>query len=158
MRFLRLGSIFVFVIFASGWVAGCTRGTVDTPPYKTPGLPVEQRVQDLLGRMTLQEKVSVLRGAGWMESAAVERLGIPSIKMADGPMGIHSWLENSTITNWLKSAQPTTSTAFPAGVAIAATWDPELAKQEGQEATVSRIRPGPRTRIPERESDHQREW
>jgi beta-glucosidase len=132
MRFLRLASIFVFLIFACGWVAGCVRGTMETPPYKTSVLPVEQRVQDLLGRMTLQEKVSMLRGAGWMESAAVERLGIPSIKMADGPMGVGSWLGSSAITHWLKPAQPLASTAFPAGVAIAATWDPELAKDEGQ--------------------------
>jgi beta-glucosidase len=131
-RFLLLVSFLCFAILASGFTVCVAQSTPDTPPYRNPTLPVEQRVQDLLGRMTLQEKVSMLSGSGWMESAAVDRLGIPSIKMADGPMGIRSWLGSSAITNSLKSAQSTTSTAFPAGVAIGATWDPELAKQEGQ--------------------------
>ena len=47
-------------------------------PYKNAALPVEKRVADLLGRMTLEEKVTMLSGAGWMESAAIPRLGIPA--------------------------------------------------------------------------------
>jgi beta-glucosidase len=104
----------------------------DAAPYKNPQLPVEQRVQDLLGRMTLQEKVSMLSGAGWMESVAIPRLGIPAIKMADGPMGIRSWLGSSAITSAPGAKQVFTSTAFPAGIAVAATWDPEVAQQVGQ--------------------------
>src|SRR5579863_10239570 len=61
------------------------------PPYKDSSVPVEQRVQDLLGRMTLQEKVAMLAGADWMQSVPNERLGIPSIRMSDGPLGIRSW-------------------------------------------------------------------
>ena len=60
-------------------------------PYKNPKTPVEERVKDLLGRMTLEEKASMLAGSGWMESMPIERLGIPAIKMADGPMGVRSW-------------------------------------------------------------------
>jgi len=101
-------------------------------PYKNPNIPVEQRLRDLLGRMTLDEKVSMLAGAGWMDTVAIPRLGIPSIKMADGPMGIRSWLGSSAITSG-PGAKPTfSSTAFPAGIAVAATWDPELAQAEGQ--------------------------
>ena len=44
-------------------------------PYKNPALPVDQRVQDLLGRMTLQEKVAMLIGANWMQTGPNERLG-----------------------------------------------------------------------------------
>jgi len=55
-------------------------------PYKDAKLPVDRRVADLLKRMTLDEKVTMLSGSGWMESAPIERLGIPAIKMADGPM------------------------------------------------------------------------
>ena len=71
----------------------------DVPSYKNPSLPVEQRVQDLLGRMTLQEKVAMLSGADWMQSVPNQRLGIPSIKMADGPLGIRSWAGPSSETS-----------------------------------------------------------
>ena len=100
------------------------------PPYKNPSLPVEQRVQDLLGRMTLQEKVAMLSGADWMQSVPNERLGIPSIKMADGPIGIRSWAGPSSETKGAK--KQVTTTAFPAGVAMAATWDTDLLQSEGQ--------------------------
>jgi len=60
-------------------------------PYKNPKLPVEQRVEDLLGRMTPREEAEMLSGAGWMESRPNARLGIPAIKMADGPMGVRNW-------------------------------------------------------------------
>jgi beta-glucosidase len=91
---------------------------------------VEQRVSDLLRRMTLEEKAAMLAGAGWMETTPNARLGIPSIKMADGPMGVRSWLGSSAITT--ATATTVTSTAFPAGVAMAATWDPVLVEREGQ--------------------------
>jgi len=103
-----------------------------TAPYKDAKLPVEQRVKDLLGRMTIEEKASMLSGAGWMESVAVPRLGIPSIKMADGPMGVRSWLGSSAITSAPAAQKTFSSTALPAGVAIASTWDVSLAQRVGQ--------------------------
>jgi beta-glucosidase len=105
----------------------------DVPPYKNPDLSVEQRVADLLGRMTLEEKVAMLSGSGWMESQPNQRLGIPSIKMADGPMGVRSWAGSSALTSAPGSTVlKVTSTAFPAGVAMAATWDTDLLRREGQ--------------------------
>jgi len=104
----------------------------DIPPYKNPSLPVEQRVQDLLGRMTLQEKVAMLSGADWMQSVPNARLGIPSIKMADGPLGIRSWAGPSAETNAMVSKNKVMTTAFPAGVAMAATWDTDLVQSVGQ--------------------------
>jgi len=102
------------------------------PPYKNPNLPVEQRVQDLLSRMTLQEKVAMLSGADWMQSVPNERLGIPSIKMADGPIGIRSWDGPSSETKKAEGEKKVATTSFPAGVAMAATWDTELVRGEGQ--------------------------
>ena len=104
----------------------------DVPSYKNPSLPVEQRVQDLLGRMTLQEKVAMLSGADWMQSVPNQRLGIPSIKMADGPLGIRSWAGPSSETSAEIAKKQITTTAFPAGIATAATWDTELSQAEGQ--------------------------
>ena len=102
-----------------------------TAPYKNPNLPVEQRVQDLLSRMTLQEKVAMLSGADWMQSVPNERLGIPSIKMADGPTGIRSWAGPSSETNAEVVKKTVNTTAFPAGIAMAATWDTNLLQSEG---------------------------
>jgi beta-glucosidase len=100
-------------------------------PYKDPNTPVEKRVTDLLGRMTLEEKASILAGSGWMESMPIERLGIPAIKIADGPMGVRAWYGSSAVTNAANTPK-VQSTSFPSGVAMAATWDLDLVQREGQ--------------------------
>jgi beta-glucosidase len=101
-------------------------------PYKNAHLAADKRVADLLKRMTLEEKASMLAGSGWMESTPIPRLGIPAIKMADGPLGVRSWAGSSAITGLPGSPLKVQSTSFPAGVAMAATWDPELVRREGQ--------------------------
>jgi beta-glucosidase len=106
--------------------------TQAAPPYKNTALPIDQRVQDLLKRMTLEEKATMLAGSGWMESAPIQRLGIPSIKMADGPMGVRSWAGSSAITNSSANAVRVETTSFPSGVAMAASWDTALVQREGQ--------------------------
>jgi beta-glucosidase len=125
-RFLPL---FVAVLFA-GAIAAPSQDVPSNAPYKNAKLPVEDRVHDLLGRMTLEEKASMLSGANWMESVAIPRLGIPSIKMADGPLGIRSWHGPSARTKG--ESDPFRSTAFPSGIAVAATWDSEVAQSVGQ--------------------------
>lgn len=99
--------------------------------YQDASRPVTERVSDVLSRMTPEEKVSLLAGSGWMESTGVPRLGIPSIKMADGPMGIRNWTGSSAVTSVEGASPAFTSTAFPAGICLAASWDPELARREG---------------------------
>jgi beta-glucosidase len=101
-------------------------------PYKDARLPADQRVADLLSRMTPEEKATMLAGSGWMESAAIPRLGIPAIKMADGPLGVRSWAGSSAITNLPGGPLKVLSTSFPSGVAMAATWDTALVQREGQ--------------------------
>ncbi|MGA7107785.1 MAG: glycoside hydrolase family 3 C-terminal domain-containing protein [Terracidiphilus sp.] len=101
-------------------------------PYKDARLPVEQRVADLLKRMTLEEKATMLSGSGWMESAPIERLGIPAIKMADGPLGVRSWVGSSALTSATNAPVKVETTSFPSGVAMAATWDTDLVEREGQ--------------------------
>jgi beta-glucosidase len=120
------------ILFASIVCLAQKPSSSDVPPYKNSSLPVEQRVQDLLGRMTLQEKVAMLSGADWMQSVPNQRLGIPSIKMADGPLGIRSWAGPSSETGAEVAKKQVTTTAFPAGIAMAATWDTELSQSEGQ--------------------------
>ena len=82
--------------------------------YKNKNLPVEERVEDLLKRMTLEEKIDMLGGTGF-ETKAIERLGIPSLNMTDGPLGVR-W-DNST--------------ALPSGILLGASWNPELVSKLG---------------------------
>jgi beta-glucosidase len=81
---------------------------------------VEQRIESLLTRMTLEEKVSMTAGTGAWHSTAVPRLGIPSLKLTDGPHGARG-----------EGTRGATSAAFPVGVAMAATWDRALIREVG---------------------------
>jgi beta-glucosidase len=131
MRFNRV--VIGLVSFSLSSVMALAQGAADaSAPYKNPKLPVEQRVADALSRMTLEEKVSMLAGSGWMESTGVPRLGIPQIKMADGPMGIRLWTGSSAVTSVEGQVHTFSSTAFPAGIDVAASWDPSLAREEGR--------------------------
>src|SRR5882762_1787515 len=131
MTMRRLPCLISILIVAIPGIAQNQSGS-DIVPYKNRSLPVEQRVQDLLGRMTLQEKVAMLSGANWMQTVSNKRLGIPSIKMADGPLGIRSWAGPSSETKMEIGETQVLTTAFPAGVAMGATWDTDLLQSEGQ--------------------------
>jgi beta-glucosidase len=85
--------------------------------YKDPKAPVESRVQDLLSKMTLEEKIDMLGGVDGFYIRPSERLGIPKIKMADGPLGVRNYGK---------------ATAFPAGIAFAATWNKALTEKYGE--------------------------
>src|SRR4051794_18747327 len=77
---------------------------------------VEKRVDSLLSQMTLEEKITLIGGTKDFYTKPIPRLGIPSLRMSDGPMGVHDY-------------GPTT--AYPAGIALAASWDVDLAKRVG---------------------------
>jgi len=129
MRMSRISVLMCLLFFIGPPLPG--QAVPADAPYKNPGLPVEQRVADVLSRLTLDEKVSMLAGSSWMESMPVPRLGIPAIKMADGPMGVRSWLGSSAITSAANAPAKVEATSFPAGVCMAATWDPALVQREG---------------------------
>lgn len=101
-------------------------------PHGNTALSVEPRVKALLTQMTLEEKATMLAGSGWMESAPIARLGIPAIKMADGPLGVRSWVGSSAITSSSANPMRVETTSFPSGVAMASTWDTELVEREGK--------------------------
>ncbi len=130
VRFAMLSAAALLAVSVSAELNGQATAPADAP-YKNASLPVEQRVKDLLGRMTLEEKASMLAGSGWMESMPIERLGIPAIKMADGPLGVRAWYGSSAVTNAANTPK-VLSTSFPSGVAMAATWDVDLVQREGQ--------------------------
>ena len=81
-----------------------------------------ERVQSLLGQMTLEEKVGLLAGASLWYTTPVERLGVPAIKVSDGPNGARGDVFGSG-----KSAA-----CFPSGISLASTWNTELLGKIGQ--------------------------
>jgi beta-glucosidase len=83
---------------------------------------VDDKIESMVAQMTLEEKISMLAGADFWHTVPVKRLGIPAIKLTDGPVGARG------IYHY---AGPT-SACFPAGVALAATWDPDLVEQVGE--------------------------
>jgi beta-glucosidase len=86
---------------------------------------LEKRVEELLKRLTLSEKTSLLSGRDVWNTVAVPRLGIPSITMTDGPHGVRA-----TAPEAGRKMGPVT--AFPTGISMGAAWNPELIEQVGQ--------------------------
>src|SRR5690349_7935270 len=68
-------------------LAGELRGQ-ERDPYLDPTQPIEKRIDDLLGRLTLEEKVALCHANSIFATAGVPRLGIPELVMDDGPMGV----------------------------------------------------------------------
>jgi len=79
------------------------------------------RIDDLLSQLTLDEKISMLAGADLWHSVAIPRLGIPQFKMTDGPNGARG--------AWGSMAEK--SVATPVGIALGATWNPDLVEKIG---------------------------
>lgn len=110
--------------------------SASTPVYLDDSKPLEERVEDALKRMTLEEKVAIIHAQSKFSAPGVPRLGIPELWCTDGPMGVRPevlWDE------WEQAKWTNDScTAFPALTALAATWNPEMAllygKSIGEEA------------------------
>jgi beta-glucosidase len=111
--------LLVVLIAAPGLTMAAGADT-NAPLYLDPAQPVERRVDDLLGQMTLDEKIDFLGGTNWYYLPAIPRLKIPLIKTSDGPMAARNDGPNNVPT-----------TAYPGGIALAATWDRDMAKQIG---------------------------
>ncbi|MDQ3918361.1 MAG: glycoside hydrolase family 3 C-terminal domain-containing protein [Acidobacteriota bacterium] len=86
----------------------------------TPNAPgeVERRVEAILARMTLEEKIDLLGGTDGFFVRDVPRVGLPRLKMADGPLGVRNFGP---------------ATAMAGGISLAATWNPALAERVGTE-------------------------
>lgn len=89
----------------------------------------EKRIDGLLKQLTLEEKIDMIHGMGLFQTKGVKRLGIPPLKMADGPMGVRHDFEND---RWVAiSNSDDYVTYLPSGHAIASSWNTELAYQYG---------------------------
>jgi beta-glucosidase len=100
------------------------------PPYLDPSKPRDARVEDLLARLTLEEKVSLVHANGKFRAGGVARLGVPHLWTADGPQGVH---EEKGLHSWDSAGWSNDfATAMPVGIALAATWNVELAEATGR--------------------------
>ena len=100
------------------------------PVYLDESKPVEQRIEDALSRMTLDEKIAVIHAQSKFSSPDVKRLGFPDFWTDDGPHGVRPdvlWDE------WQQAGQTNDScVAFPALTCLAATWNPQLSRLYGE--------------------------
>ncbi len=83
------------------------------PPYLDPSLPIDRRVEDLVSRMTLEEKISQMMN----RAAGIERLGVPE----------YEWW-NEALHGVARAG---VATVFPQAIGMAATWNPELVHEVG---------------------------
>lgn len=125
-------------VLASAAVVACTTTTPSSsgPIYLDNNADIEDRIEDALSRMTLEEKIDMVHAQSKFSSPGVKRLGIPELWTTDGPHGIRTevfWDE------WEQAGWTNDSiVAFPALTCLAATWDRDLSalygKSIGEEA------------------------
>ncbi|MCR4579135.1 MAG: glycoside hydrolase family 3 C-terminal domain-containing protein [Treponema sp.] len=85
------------------------------------------KIKDLLSKLTLEEKAGLCSGKDWWRTKPVERLGIPSVMVSDGPAGLRTQAVNGKDEN-----DSITAVCFPSGCATAASFDRQLLEHEGQ--------------------------
>lgn len=91
---------------------------------------MEKRIEKLIKKMTLEEKVGLLHGNSKFYVAGVERLGIPEWSLSDGPHGVRAEINRH---DWVYAGWTNDSASyFPTGTAFAAAWNPELAYRRGE--------------------------
>lgn len=88
-----------------------------------------QKIEALIGDMTLDEKLLMLHGDNVYDTKGVERLGIPPFHFSDGPMGVRCEYDRETCEHVGNSDDFATS--FPCITAVAATWNPRMAYENG---------------------------
>lgn len=97
--------------------------------HKSSLLQFDKQIDNLISKMTLEEKINMLHGKHMFVSSGVERLGIADMIYADGPFGIREEMQPDSWNplGWENDK----ATFFPTGSALAATWSPELAYKYG---------------------------
>lgn len=90
---------------------------------------IENKIDLLVCELTLQEKIDMIHGAGLFRTGGVDRLGIPPVRMSDGPMGVRFEFHNDS---WGRSGHNDDYITYcPSNSAIASTWSRKLARKAG---------------------------
>ncbi|MER5384732.1 glycoside hydrolase family 3 C-terminal domain-containing protein [Streptomyces sp. NPDC002688] len=108
-----LVTVALALIAGPATIAGTATASPYSHPFRDPGLPVADRVDDLLGRLTLDEKISLLH----QYEPAIPRLGIQAFRTGTEALHGVAWLGKATV--------------FPQAVGLASTWDPALIERVG---------------------------
>ena len=97
-------------------LSGCAlAATAQAPAPDSP--QIEAKAHAMLSKLTLDEKIELIGGTDYMYTFAEPSIGLPRLKMSDASLGVRTW-------------GPTTS--YAGGVSLAASWDPELVRREGE--------------------------
>lgn len=113
-RHTRAGLLLCAALTTSVLLLSATENLVQTAHPSA--ADVEKRVETLLNKMTVEEKITLIGGINDFYTRAIPRLGVPALRMSDGPMGVHDYGE---------------TTAYAATIALAASWDTDLARRVG---------------------------
>ncbi len=90
---------------------------------------MEQKIEQLLSQLTLEEKLDMIHGAGLFRTEGVERLDIPAFYFSDGPHGVRAEFHNS---KWIAAGNDDDYVSYlPCNSALASTWNRELAYASG---------------------------
>ena len=106
---------FLAAFLCASLVSATQTASAQAPVPDSPA--IEKRVDSLMAKLTLHEKISLIGGDEGMYIRAIPSIGLPHLRMSDGPVGVRTWGP---------------STAYTAGIALAASWDPELAERVGR--------------------------
>jgi beta-glucosidase len=117
-----------FVVFTSCKnEASSNLGTAQAKVYEAKEWSSEfdTKIDSLISQMTIEEKIGMFHGNSMFTTAGVERLGIPELKMADGPLGVR---EEISRDSWAPAGlDDDFATYYPAGGGLSATWNTDLA-------------------------------
>lgn len=144
---MKINLSYILILFTIIGLSSCNNNQ-KTPPETDElvvtniyeGIPISSQfdvtIDSLIALMTIEEKIGMLHANTMFSSGGVERLGIPELKMVDGPLGIR---EEISRNSWASAGLDNDfATYYPAAGSVAATWNPELSytfgNSVGQEA------------------------
>ncbi|WP_281299148.1 glycoside hydrolase family 3 C-terminal domain-containing protein [Flavobacterium limnophilum] len=121
-------SLFSMLLFTGNVANSQTANTMNllnTKPVKSLDTSFDAEINKLISQMTLEEKIGMLHGNSMFSTGGVKRLGIPELKMADGPLGVREEIsrDNWSAAGWTNDF----ATYYPASGALAATWNTKMA-------------------------------